>query len=208
MSFSICAIYCTLSAGFHEKKDLPVRVGLSFHTVGKFCFPDYPDQCATLYLVRIFSAARCAGFRQEKSPGRVGRCRIPQRKSLRRCLGLFLCASCQVLLLGRLQANVQHCTWLGSPVCAAGGGSSTWGNTWESAYSLVVSDERATKESRLLYKKEQHGYNSHRIVCIRSRDCAAIHPLGQKRCGKGHTRLMKRYGDGRKSVPFPLYQVF
>ena len=47
------------------------------------------DERATLYLVRIFSAARCAGFRQEKSPGRVGRCRIPQRKSLRRCLGLF-----------------------------------------------------------------------------------------------------------------------
>ena len=130
------------------------------------------------------------------------------KKSLRRCLGLFLCASRQVLLPGRFQANVQHCTWLGSPMCAASGGSSTWGNTWERAYSLVVLNERATNESRLLYKKEQHGYNSHRIVCIRSRDCAATHPLGQKRCGKGHTRLMKRYGDGRKSVPFPLYQVF
>ena len=59
-----------------KRKDLPVRVGLSFHIIGKFCFPDYPDQCATLYLVRIFSAARCAGFRQKKSPGRVGRCRI------------------------------------------------------------------------------------------------------------------------------------
>mgnify|MGYP000016103405 CR=1 FL=1 len=54
------------------------------------------------------------------------------KKSLRRCLGLFLCASCQVLLPGRFQANVQHCTWLGSPMCAAGGGSSTWGNAWES----------------------------------------------------------------------------
>ena len=54
------------------------------------------------------------------------------KKSLRRCLGLFLCASRQVLLPGRFQANVQHCTWLGSPMCAAGGGSSTWGNTWES----------------------------------------------------------------------------
>ena len=121
-------------------------------------------------MVRIFSAARCAGFRQEKSPGRVGRCRIPQRKSLRRCLGLFLCASRQVLLPGCFQANVQHCTWLGSPVCAACGGFSTWGNTWESrtlpdsmkkrihplrggfffsfhlqrSYSLVVFDECAT----------------------------------------------------------------
>ena len=54
------------------------------------------------------------------------------KKSLRRCLGLFLCASRQFFLPGRLQANVQHCTWLGSPMCAASGGSSTWGNTWES----------------------------------------------------------------------------
>ena len=37
--------------------------------------------------------------------------------------------------------EVRECTWLGFPMCAAGGGSSTWGNTWESAYSLVVSDE-------------------------------------------------------------------
>ena len=35
------------------------------------------------------------------------------KKSLRRCLGLFLCASRQVLLPGCFQANVQHCTWLG-----------------------------------------------------------------------------------------------
>ena len=34
------------------------------------------NERATLYVVRIFSAARCAGFRQKKSPGRVGRCRI------------------------------------------------------------------------------------------------------------------------------------
>ena len=54
------------------------------------------------------SAPMVLGWRR---PGRVGRCRIPQRKSLRRCLGLFLCASRQVLLPGRFQANVQHCTW-------------------------------------------------------------------------------------------------
>ena len=41
-------------------------------------FSDCPNQCAALYLVRILSAARCAGFRQAKSPGRVGRCRIPE----------------------------------------------------------------------------------------------------------------------------------
>ena len=75
------------------------------------------------------SAPMVLGWRR---PGRVGRCRIPQRKSLRRCLGLFLCASRQVLLPGRFQANVQHCTWLGSTMCAASGGSSTWWNTWES----------------------------------------------------------------------------
>ena len=75
------------------------------------------------------SAPMVLGWRR---PGRVGRCRIPQRKSLRRCLGLFLCGSRQFLLPGRFQANVQHCTWLGSPMRAASGGSSTWGNTWES----------------------------------------------------------------------------
>ena len=46
-----------------------------------------------------------------RRPGRVGRCRIPQRKASDECLGLFLCASRQVLLPGRFQANVQHCTW-------------------------------------------------------------------------------------------------
>ena len=64
------------------------------------------------------------------------------KKSLRRCLGLFLCASRQVLLPGRFQANVQHCTWLGSPMCAASGGSSTWGNTWESRTLLAEFHEK------------------------------------------------------------------
>ena len=108
-------------------------------------------QCATVYLVRIFSAARCAGFRQKKSPGRVGRCRI------------------------------QH-------------GGYTWesrGKAWKKLCASVttpsraVFNERATNESRLLYKKEQHGYNSHRIVCIRSRNCAATRLLGgyKMKCG-------------------------
>ena len=34
----------------------------------------FSSQRAALYLVRIWPAARCAGFRQAKSPGRVGRC--------------------------------------------------------------------------------------------------------------------------------------
>ena len=61
------------------------------------------------------------------------------KKSLRRCLGLFLCASRQVLLPGRFQANVQHCTWLGSPMCAASGGSSTWGEhlVWRSTFHVT-----------------------------------------------------------------------
>ena len=67
------------------------------------------------------SAPMVLGWRR---PGRVGRCRIPQRKSLRRCLGLFLCASRQILLPDCFQANVQHCTWLGSTMCAASGGFS------------------------------------------------------------------------------------
>ena len=61
------------------------------------------------------SAPMVLGWRR---PGRVGRCRIPQRKSLRRCLGLFLCASRQFFLPGRLQANVQHCTWYRQVLCA------------------------------------------------------------------------------------------
>ena len=48
-------------------------------------FSDCPNQCAALYLVRILTAARCAGFRQEKSPGRVGQSQTDVR-------GFFLCA--------------------------------------------------------------------------------------------------------------------
>ena len=93
------------------------------------------------------SAPMVLGWRRS---GRVGRCRIPQRKSLRRCLGLFLYASRQVLLPGRFQANVQHCTWLGSPMCAASGGSSTWGNTWESrTLPMNVQQLRQGKPSRI-----------------------------------------------------------
>ena len=59
------------------KKDSPLTgwVLFSFHLQRFYSLVVF-NQCATLYLVRIFSAARCAGFRQKKSPGRVGRCRI------------------------------------------------------------------------------------------------------------------------------------
>ena len=101
------------------------------------------------------SAPMVLGWRR---PGRVGRCRIPQRKSLRRCLGLFLCASRQILLPDCFQANVQHCTWLGSPMCAASGGSSTWGNTWESR-TLPDSTKKSLRRClglfSLLYRKLQ-----------------------------------------------------
>ena len=36
----------------------------SFHLQRSYSLVVF-NQCATLYLVRIFSAARCAGFRQE-----------------------------------------------------------------------------------------------------------------------------------------------
>ena len=72
-----------------KKKDLPVRVGLFFSYNQKVLLPNYSNQCAALYLVRIFPAARSAGFRQKKSPGRVGRCRIPQRKASDDVWGFF-----------------------------------------------------------------------------------------------------------------------
>ena len=46
--------------------------------------------------------------------------------------GFFFHSICNVLTLWSSSINVRHCTWLGSPMCAASGGSSTWGNTWES----------------------------------------------------------------------------
>ena len=73
------------------------------------------------------------------------------KKSLRRCLGLFLCASRQVLLPGCFQANVQHCTWLGSPMCAASGGSSTWGNTWESRTLPDCANPKSSAHSAGVY---------------------------------------------------------
>ena len=118
----------------------------------RLIFSDCPNQCAALYLVRILPAARCAGFRQAKSPGRVGRCRIPQRKSLRRMSGAFsLCIQSSLspslfssqraaIVLGAvieraLRAAQRDGGWnsrIGSPMCAACGGFSIWGNTWES----------------------------------------------------------------------------
>ena len=97
-----------------------------------------------MYLVRILPAARCAGFRQAKSPGRVGRCRIPQRKSLRRMSGAFsLCIQSSLspslfssqraaIVLGAvieraLRAAQRDGGWnsrIGSPMCAACGGFS------------------------------------------------------------------------------------
>ena len=60
-----------------KKRTHPLRGGFffSFH-LQRFYSLVVSDERAILYLVRIFSAARRAGFRQEKSPGRVGRCRI------------------------------------------------------------------------------------------------------------------------------------
>ena len=159
----------------------------SFHLQRSYSLVVF-NQCATLYLVRIFSAARCAGFRQEKSPGRVGRCRIEHGgyawESRRKGAEETLCIR-YVHLSGRLQANVQHCTWLGSPMCAASGGSSTWGNTWERTYSLVVSDERATVKANCFTKR-----NSIDIIAIGSFasevETVLLHTLWVKRdAGRG-----------------------
>ena len=75
------------------------------------------------------SAPMVLGWRR---PGRVGRCRIPQRKASDDVWGFFFVHPVRSFFQVVFQANVQHCTWLGSPVCAACGGFSTWGNTWES----------------------------------------------------------------------------
>ena len=40
-----------------------------------------------------------------RRPGRVGRCRIPQRKASDECLGLFLCVSGEILLPAHLRRS-------------------------------------------------------------------------------------------------------
>ena len=47
-------------------------------------------------------------------------------------------------------------------MCAASGGSSTWGNTWEKAYSPVILNERATMKDN----------------CFTKRNCIDIIPIG------------------------------
>ena len=69
--------------------------------------PSRLQRSQRMYLVRISSLAPCGRNRETISPERER-------------------------TLWSSPMNVQHCTWLGSPMCAAGGGSSTWGNTWES----------------------------------------------------------------------------
>ena len=66
------------------------------------------------------------------------------KKSLRRCLGLFLCASRQILLPGCFQANVQHCTWLGSPMCAASGG--LWRSTFHVTKGAYMGKNGITRD--------------------------------------------------------------
>ena len=48
------------------------------------------------------SAPMVLGWRR---PGRVGRCRIPQRKASDECLGLFLCVSGEILLPDHLRRS-------------------------------------------------------------------------------------------------------
>ena len=70
-------------------------------------------------------------------------------------------------------------------MCAASGGSSTWGNTWERTYSLVVSDERATVKANCFTKR-----NSIDIIAIGSFasevETVLLHTLWVKRdAGRG-----------------------
>ena len=48
-------------------------MGLFFSYNQKVILPDYPNQCAALYLVRIFPAARSAGFQAGKITWESGR---------------------------------------------------------------------------------------------------------------------------------------
>ena len=70
-------------------------------------------------------------------------------------------------------------------MCAASGGSSTWGNAWERAYALVALNERATMKDNCFTKR-----NSMDIIPIGSfasevEICAATRLLGgyKMKCG-------------------------
>ncbi|MFR9257275.1 MAG: hypothetical protein ACLVMH_00005, partial [Christensenellales bacterium] len=70
-------------------------------------------QCAALYLVRILTAARCAGCRQAKSPERVGQSQTDVR-------GFFLCAF--VPSFFQIVFNqVRECTWSRNQARLVGG---------------------------------------------------------------------------------------
>ena len=78
-------------------------------------FSDCPNQCAALYLVRILSAARCAGFRQAKSPGRVGQSQTDVRGFFSLCLRSFLPSfrSCSARSENVLRAAIKRALWAG-----------------------------------------------------------------------------------------------
>ena len=70
-------------------------------------------------------------------------------------------------------------------MCAASGGSSTWGNTWERAYALVALNERATMKDNCFTKR-----NSIDIIPIGSFasevEIVLLHTLWVKRdAGRG-----------------------
>ena len=74
------------------------------------------------------SAPMVLGWRR---PGRVGRCRIPQRKASDECLGLFLCVSGEILLSDHLRRSQRTYLVRFNPV------RRLWrkqhmGNNWES----------------------------------------------------------------------------
>ena len=105
-----------------QRKASDECLGLFLCVSGEILLSDHLRRSQRTYLVRIFPAARSAGYRQEKSPGRAGERKRKKRFSFR---------------LQRPNApvefdEVRERTWLGSSPCAASGGNSMGLNTWES----------------------------------------------------------------------------
>ena len=105
-----------------QRKASDECLGLFLCVSGEILLSDHLRRSQRTYLVRIFPAARSAGCRQEKSPGRVG-----ERKQKKHISFQLQRPKAPVIF-----DEVRERTWLGSSPCAASGGNSTGMNTWES----------------------------------------------------------------------------
>ena len=86
----MCEVWMCGFQGTQNPIRFPVTMAKGIHL-----FP-----CRTQKL--SLSAPMVLGWRR---PGRVGRCRIPQRKASDECLGLFLCVSGEILLPAHLRRS-------------------------------------------------------------------------------------------------------